>query len=96
MDGGMERLDAAIHHFRKTGDVGHFDHLQAGLAQLFARAAGRNELDAIVGQRAGERDEAGFVGDGNEGARCAAQLLGHGVFFSSSTASRKRRGEAEI
>ncbi len=52
---------------------------EAGIAQRFARAAGRNELDAIVGERTGEFDNPGLVGHGNEGAHCAAQMLGHGA-----------------
>ena len=60
--------------------------LRPGVAQRLARAAGRNELDAVAGERAGEFDDAGFVGDGNEGARGAAQMLGHGL--SSTLLSR--------
>ena len=48
-----------------------------GIAQRLAGAAGRNKLDAIAGKRARKFDDAGFVGDGNEGARGAAQMLGH-------------------
>ncbi len=78
MHGRMQRLDAAVHHFRKAGQIGHVDHVQTGLAQLFARAAGRNQLDAVVVQRVGELDQAGLVRDGNKGARGAAQWVSHG------------------
>ena len=77
----MQRLDPAVHHFGKAGEIADVEHLEPGIAQRLAGAAGRNELDAVAGERAGEFDEPGFVGDGNEGARRAAQVFGHG--FSS-------------
>ena len=73
----MQRLDAAVHHLGKAGEIADVEHGQAGIAQRFARAAGRDQLDAMAGERAGKLDNAGFVGDGNQGARRAAQLLGH-------------------
>ena len=33
----------------------------------------------VPGQRAGEVDDAGFVGDGNKGACYAAEIVGHDV-----------------
>ena len=73
----MQRLDAAVHHFRKSGQIADVEHLESGIAQRHAGAAGRDELDAEAGERAREVDDAGFVGDGNEGARGAAEMLGH-------------------
>ncbi len=68
MHGRMQRLDPAVHHFRKAGDVGYFGDGEAGSGQRHSCAAGRNELDAVVGQRARKLDQAGFVGNGNKGA----------------------------
>ena len=45
----MQRLDAAVHHFRKFGQFAHLDDRQAGIAQRHAGAAGRDELDAEPG-----------------------------------------------
>ena len=79
----MQRLDAAVHHFRKSGQFADVEHLESGIAQRHAGAAGRNQLDAEAGQCAREVDDAGFVGDGNEGAGGAAEMFGHGVYLYS-------------
>ena len=91
----MQGLDAAVHHLRKAGQVGDVEDGEAGLAQRFARAAGRNELDAVAGERAGELDNPGLVGHGNEGAQCAAQMLGHGAVFTPAISFR-HSGRAAI
>ena len=92
MDRRMQRLDPAVHHFGKSGEIADVEHGEPGVAQGLARAAGRNQLDAVAGQRAGEVDDAGFVGDGNEGARYAAELLGHRL----SLLPPSRAGEAKM
>ena len=33
---GMQRLDAAVHHFRKAGQFGDVEHVEAGVAQRLA------------------------------------------------------------
>ena len=53
--------------------------VEPGRDQRQPRAAGRNDLDAVVGERAGELDQAGLVGNGNQGAGGAAQELCHGL-----------------
>ena len=53
-------------------------HRQARLGERLARAAGRDDLDAAAGQGAGELDEAGLVGNGNQ--RTANGR--HGYLFS--------------
>ena len=58
---GMQRLDAAVHHFGKAGDVADVDHRQARVGQRLGRAAGRDELEATVGQRLAKRNQAGFI-----------------------------------
>ena len=75
---GMQRLDTAVHHFRKAGEIGYVDDLEAGIGQRLARAAGRDEFDAALGQRACEVDQAGLVGNGNQRAGDAAEVGRHG------------------
>jgi hypothetical protein len=73
----MQRLDPAIHHFGKPGEVTHIEHLQPGIAEYFPGAAGRNQLNPELGERAREFHDAGFVGNGNKRAGGAAQIFGH-------------------
>ena len=68
VDRRVQRLDPAVQHLGKAGQRGDVAHRQAGLAQRRARAAGRDQLDAAGGQPRGERDQAGLVGDGQQGA----------------------------
>ena len=70
---GMQRLHAAVHHLGKAGELGHVAHLQAGVGERLAGAAGRDQLDAVAGERAGELDQAGLVGHGEQGAGDAAE-----------------------
>jgi hypothetical protein len=53
---------------REAGVVGHVLDGQAGVADGLGGAAGGEEFDAGRRERAGEVDEAGLVGDGEEGA----------------------------
>jgi hypothetical protein len=87
MHGRVQRLDAAVHHFGETGEVSDVEHFQAGVGQRLARAAGRNQFDAIAGETAGEFDHSGFVGHGNESAGSAAQMVGHGTINITMAAS---------
>ena len=64
---GMQRLDAAVHHLGKAGELGHVDDLEPGVRERLGGAAGRDELDAVAGERAGEIDQAGLVGHRNAG-----------------------------
>ena len=50
----MQRLHAAVHHLREAGDLRHVGHLEPGVGQRLAGAAGGDELDAVLGERAGE------------------------------------------
>ena len=68
MNLGMQRLDAAIEHFRKSGEFRDILDGQAGIPNCFGGAAGGKQFDALRGKGAGEVDEAGFIGDGEEGA----------------------------
>ncbi len=62
MDNGMQRLDAAVHHLRKAGDLRNILHGEARVAQRLGRAAGRDQLDAALRQRRREFDNTRFVG----------------------------------
>ena len=68
MDLGMEGLDPPIHDLGEAGDVRDIDRRNAGGKERRLGAAGRDDLDAAGGERPGEIDEAGLVGNGEEGA----------------------------
>ncbi len=63
MNGGMERLDAPIHHFRKARRLAHITHRQAGSRQRGFCAAGGDERHAQFMQRARVVDEAILIGE---------------------------------
>ena len=63
MHRGVQRLDPAVEHFRKLGDRSHLLDREPGLDQRLGRAAGGNQLDAVLGQRLGESYEAALVGN---------------------------------
>ncbi len=67
VDLGMQRLHAAVHHLRETGVVGDFGHRDAAVAQQLEGAAGGQQRDACLAEFAGEVDDAGLVGDGDQG-----------------------------
>jgi hypothetical protein len=51
---GVQRLDAAVEHFRESGQLGNIFHRDSGVAQEFGRASGRNQFDAESGEFAGK------------------------------------------
>ena len=59
----MQGLDAAVHHFRKTGVVGHFDGVDALILQQLVGTAGGQDFHTQVGQGTGKVHDAGFVGN---------------------------------
>ena len=65
----VQGLDPAIHHFREAGGFAHVLHRQAGVAQGPGGAAGGEQFHAMRGERAGEVDQAGLVGHGEQRAR---------------------------
>src|SRR5215472_11772906 len=77
MNGRMQGLDAAVHHFRKAGELADVEHFQSGVAEGLARAAGRNQLDVEGGESARKIDHAGLIGHRNQGAGGAAQIITH-------------------
>jgi len=78
MDGRVQRLDATIHHFGKSREFGHVTHLQARIRKGLGGAAGGDEFYAVLCQRAGEINEAGLVGNRDEGASNRA-VIGHEI-----------------
>ena len=76
---GVQRLDAAVHHFGKAGQVGNIHDGQARVAQRLGRAAGRDQFDAMLAQRLSQFDEPRFVRYGQEGALDG--IVGHGGAF---------------
>ena len=63
VDARVQRLDAAVHHLGKAGEVVDGAHRYAGVCKRLGGAAGRDDLDAeLVDQRAAELDDAGLVG----------------------------------
>src|SRR5262249_26254741 len=71
----MQRLDAAVHHLGRAGQLGDVEHFQPCVGQCFLGTAGRDQLDAVAREGAGEVDEPGLVGNREEGALDAA--IGH-------------------
>jgi hypothetical protein len=64
----VQRLDAAAHHLGEAGVVGDLDHREARLGEQARGAAGGEQFDTARGQRLGEVDDAGLVGDAEQGA----------------------------
>ena len=78
----MERLDAAVEHLRHARHFGDAAQRDPLVAQQPARAAGGEQLDAAVDQRAGEVHDPLLVVDGKERAADggdAAVVSGVGV-----------------
>ena len=62
MNLGVQRLDAAVEHLRKAGQIADVLYDQAGLAQRARRSAGGNQLHAKARQHLGKLHQAGLVG----------------------------------
>ena len=58
----VQRLDAAVHDLREAREVVDRAHVEARVLERARRAAGRDELDAELGQAAREVDDAALVG----------------------------------
>ena len=56
VDLGVQRLDAAVHHLGKAGDVRDVDDRQAGIGEGLGRAAGRDQLESARGERRGQME----------------------------------------
>jgi len=91
----MQRLHAPVHHLGKARQVRHVLHRQRRLLDRLRRAAGRNEFDARLVQRAGEIGKARLVGDGNEGAADALDVGGVSGGLSGIPLGRASGGRRE-
>ncbi len=83
----VERLDAAVEDLGEAGDFGDAGDGEPGRGEVPPGATGRDELEAEGGESAGELDQTGLVGNGEQGAGGGRhlQLLG-----SKGTGSERR------
>ena len=75
---GVQRLDPAVHHFGKARQLRDVLDLQPGRRDRLRGAARGDELDAMSCKRLGKFDQAGLVGNGQQGAGYTARMVGHG------------------
>ena len=75
VDLGDEGLDPAVEDFREAGVVGDVLDRDGGVAQRVGGAAGGEDFGPVGDEGAGEVEQAGLVGNGDE---CAADGGGHG------------------
>jgi hypothetical protein len=68
MDFRVQRLDAAVHDLGKTGVGRDFGDRQPGLLERLVSAAGGEQFYLQGGERLGEFEETGLVGDRQQGA----------------------------
>src|SRR5690606_24448908 len=66
VDARVQGLHAAVEHLGKPGALGHVGDGQPRLPEGTGGAAGGEQLDAEGRQAAGEVDDAGLVGNGDE------------------------------
>ena len=60
---GVQRLDPAVHDLREAGEVVDAAHRDAAALERLRGAAGRDHLDAELGESGREVDDAALVGD---------------------------------
>ena len=75
----VQCLDAAVHHFGESGDIGDAHHRQTSLLEGAGGAAGRDQLEPATDKAVGEVNQAGFVGNTNERSRHMAAQVFKGV-----------------
>ncbi len=68
MNLGMEGLDTAIEHLRETCEIGDIADHQAGIAERLGGTSGGDEFNVMGDQSPSKVDQAGLIGDGEEGA----------------------------
>ena len=85
MNLGVERLHAAVEHFREARVVGHFLNVDAFAGEKLRGAAGRQDVISRLDEAAGELDDARLIRNGEE---C---LLAH-VYFSLNFLEVPRAG----
>src|SRR5262249_18701993 len=65
---GMQRLDPAVHHLWKPGQLGNVSDRDAGFRQQLSRAAGGNEVNVKVRQLLGKINQSSLVCHAQDGA----------------------------
>ena len=66
VDGRVEGLDPSVEHLGESCHLGDLADGQPGGRERSRRAAGRHELDAQLGEAAGQVDQPGLVGNGEK------------------------------
>ena len=90
----VQRLDATAEHLGAAGQRLHVDHLEPPFAQRPGGTAGGHELDAQLGQAAGEVDQALLVGNGQQRPAYRTLLLGgHRALLADGAGLEIRAGE---
>ena len=90
----MQRLDAAVHDFGKTGDGRHIGDLDAVGAQHLRRAAGREQRDAATRELTRELEQAFLVRDAEQ---CAADrdVVTSASFSEQALCGRRTRSRSD-
>ncbi len=78
----VQSLQPAVHHLRKLREIGDVANREPRFGERFARAAGGDKLHPMRRQNPRKFDKAGFVGNGNQRARHAAQIDGHCILLN--------------
>ncbi|MND65529.1 hypothetical protein D3C80_569000 [compost metagenome] len=87
----VQGLHATVHHFREAGVVGDFHGGDGVVLEQLVGAAGGEDLHAEGSQFTGELDDAGLVGNADQGTANgkAKGLVGHHGFHQRFIVSRK-------
>src|SRR5579871_3281566 len=75
VDKGMKGFYATVEHLGKAGQIADVLYCQAGSAQCLGGSAGGDQFNAKAGKGLGEVDQAGLIGDAEQGAANPLGLL---------------------
>ena len=79
VDARMQRLQPAVHHFRKSGELRDVDDGDARFRERRGGAAGGDDLDLARREGEAQLGQSGLVGDGNQRAADMRETIdGHG------------------
>ena len=87
VDLGVQRLDPAVHHLGKAGQLGNIHHRQPRIAQGLGGAAGRNQLYPARGKGLAQFHQPGLVGHRKQ--RPADRNVRHWSSIPFSSAARQ-------
>ena len=88
VDCRVQGLDAPVHDLGEMGDRGDFGHGNARGGERLGRTACGDQRHPAIAEEAGEVDQAGLVGDGNEGPANRHIVHGTGTLGRASTSGR--------